>query len=71
MKNNILKLSLLALFFLAYTLPVMAQEEGENPNDPPAEDDVPIDNWQMLLVMVALAVGIYFVSKYRKPVQQG
>ena len=72
MKNNVLKFSLLALFFLTYTLPLMAQEDDE-PGDPFAGDDppTPIDNWEILLVMAAMAVGIYFVSKYRKPVQQG
>lgn len=66
MKNNVLKFSLIALFFFAYTLPVMAQED-DSPGEPTAEDDpqMPIDNWTILLVMVALALGIYFMRKYR------
>lgn len=66
MKNNILKFSLPVIFFLTYTLPVLAQD-GE-PGTPPAEDDpqTPLDNWQMLLVMVALIVGIYFLTRRKK-----
>lgn len=71
MKNNVLKFSLLALFFLTYTLPAWADIDPPESEDDPLYEEAPIDNWEILLVMAAIAVGIYFVSKYRKPVQQG
>ncbi len=61
MKNNILKFGLLALFFLAYTLPVMADLDNppdyDEDNDPPAQ----IDNWVLILSFAGIVLGIYFL----------
>jgi hypothetical protein len=66
MKNKILKSGFSVLAFLIFTLPILAQDD---PNDPYAGDDpheTPIDNWMLLLVFVALVIGIYFIVKARR-----
>lgn len=67
MKMNVLKSGLLGILWMVYSLPILA-----GPVDPPGEDDpiyedpTPIDNWMLLLLMGAVAVGIYFLVKYRR-----
>lgn len=63
MKNNVLKYALLAMMSLMFTLPALAQNEPPIDDDPPP---APIDNWVLLLVMAAVALGIYFIMKYNK-----
>ena len=66
MKNRILKFGLLAFFWAAYTLPVLADDGAE---DPPGDDDpspAPIDNWILLLVLAGIALGVYFIIRNRK-----
>jgi len=68
MKNRILKFGLLAFFWAAYTLPVLADDD---PNDPPGDGDddpspAPIDNWILILVFAAVAVGFYFLYKQNR-----
>ena len=65
-KNNIFKFGLLAFFFLAYSLPALADLDPPNNEDDPPYEEAPIDNWQLLLVMVAVAAGIYFLTRKRK-----
>lgn len=64
MKNNILKYGILAVLWVAYTLPAMAQFD---PVDPPADDDpvdpAPIDNWILVLVLAGIALGAYLIIK--------
>ncbi len=63
MKKDVLKYGLLAFFWLAYTLPAMA-----DPNDPDLDDDppAPIDNWALLLILAGVILGLYFIMKYRR-----
>lgn len=66
MRKTILKYGLLATLWFVYTLPAMA-----GPGDPPADDSqeqeaAPIDNWVTLLIIAAIAIGIYFIVRYRK-----
>lgn len=66
MKNNILKYGLVTCFWIVYTLPALA-----DPNDPDAgenDDEIqaPIDNWEVVLVIAAIVLGIYFITKHRK-----
>lgn len=70
MKNQILKFGLWAFLWMVYTLPAIAQ-----PDDPPTDEDpweepdpTPIDNWVLLLILAGVAVGVYFVVKYRRRV---
>lgn len=66
MKNNILKLSLPVIFFLIYTLPLMAQTiDPPDTSDDPEYQETPIDNWQILLLLAGIVVGLYFMRKYR------
>lgn len=65
MKKNILKFTILSLFSLIYTIPALATpgtggigDEDEEPSDP-----VFIDNWQLLLILFGVSVGIYFLNK--------
>lgn len=64
MKNNLLKYGLLAIMWLVTALPVLAF-----PGDPDDGDDplpAPIDNWMIILVLVAASIGIYFTMKYNE-----
>lgn len=64
MKRVIQKYGLLAFLWLAYTLPAFA-----DPNDPDDGDDppaAPIDNWLLLLILAGVALGIYFIMKYKR-----
>ena len=64
MKNNILKHTLLTFMCIAFSLPALA-----GPNDPDDGGDplpAPIDNWIILLILSAAAVGIYFIMKHNK-----
>lgn len=65
-KNNILKFSLLAFFFLTYTLPAWADLDNPKDEDDPPYQESPIDNWQMLLVIIGVVAGIYFLTRKRK-----
>lgn len=62
MKRKIHKYGLLAFLWLAYTLPAFA-----DPNDPDDSDDpqAPIDNWLLLLILAGVALGVYFIMKYK------
>lgn len=57
----------MAFLWAIFTLPAMA-----GPVDPPGEDDpiyedpTPIDNWMLLLILAGVAVGSYFLMKYRQ-----
>ncbi|MFA7687385.1 MAG: hypothetical protein WCY25_05935 [Moheibacter sp.] len=67
MKNNLLKFGLIAFFWVAYSLPLLAGPEDPDPgDDPPWEDPAPIDNGILVLILAAAAVGIYFLAKYRR-----
>lgn len=69
MKHNILKYGILAVLWVAYTLPAMAQFD---PVDPPADDDpapvdpAPIDNWILVLVLAGIALGAYLIIKQNR-----
>lgn len=66
MKNNILKFSLLAIFALINTLPLLAGPGGGGTEDDGEYDPVPVDNWILLLVLAAVAVGTFFILKNTK-----
>lgn len=64
MKNNILKYGLLAITWLATTIPALAF-----PGDPDDGDDplpAPVDNWILVLILAGAALGVYFILKYNK-----
>jgi len=67
MKNNITKFGLLALIWLVYIVPVTAGPvDPPGGEDPPYIDPTPIDNWLLMLVFAAIAIGSYFILKYRR-----
>jgi len=65
MKKNILRYSLLIIMWTAYTFPAMAYPEdpdsGEN-----EQEQTSIDTWELILVIVAVALAIYFLMKYKQ-----
>lgn len=66
MKNNLLKFVLLTLTWIASTLPALAF-----PDDPDDTEDplpTPIDDWVILLVLIAVTLGIYFMMKHKKSI---
>lgn len=66
MKNIFFKYGFTALFALLYTLPLIAQDPGTGGTDDEDPDPAaPIDNWVLLLVLAGIALGVYFVMKYR------
>lgn len=71
MKNKISKYGLLAILWLVYTLPVLAgppdsPDSGENEQE--MQDGTPIDNWELVLLVVAITIGFYFLMKHKKKI---
>lgn len=67
MKHNILKFALGSFFWVVYTLPLTAgPEDPDTGGDPPWEDPTPIDNWIWGLIMMGMAIGLYFFTKQRR-----
>jgi len=66
MKNYLLKILTFSLFFVIYTLPLMAQDGPGD--DPPIDDDphAPIDNWILPLAFAGILVAVYFILKRRQ-----
>lgn len=66
MKNRILKYGLWAFLWLVYMYPVWAYpgspESGENED----ETGAPIDNWQFLLIMVAIMLATHYLIRGKK-----
>ena len=62
MKKNITAL----VFFLFYTIPALADEDY--PENPDSHDDppVPVDQWMILLLILGLAIGFYFLKRKYK-----
>jgi len=60
------KITLLSLFFIIYSLPLLAQD-GE-PGDPDAGNDppAPIDNWVIFLIIAGIGVAVYFMLKRKQ-----
>lgn len=44
---------------------VPGSDEGEKEQ----LEETPIDNWQLLLMLVAISIGVYFLAKYRKKME--
>jgi len=67
MKKSILKYGASAIIWLVFTLSASAgpvdPPEGD---DPPHEGYAPIDSWELILVMAAIILGIYFLVNHRK-----
>lgn len=59
MKKNITTI----VFFLFYTIPALAEEEY--PQSPDSTDDLPVDQWMILLLILGLAIGYYFLKRYK------
>ena len=70
MKNKISKYGLLAILWLVYTFPAMAfpgsPDSGENEQE--MQDGTPIDNWELVLLVVAITIGFYFLMKHKKKI---
>lgn len=62
MKRGIQKYGFLAFLLLTNTLTVFAGPNDPDPSDDPA---APIDNWVMMLVIAGVALGVYFIMKYK------
>jgi hypothetical protein len=60
MKKNITALVL----FLICTIPALADEEY--PHNPDSTDDVPIDQWLILLLFLGMIIGFYFLKRKYK-----
>jgi len=64
MKNKILKYGTAAILWLVYVFPVMAfpgdPESGEN------DDEVPIDQWVIALILAGIILGIHYIGLRKK-----
>ena len=60
MKKNIITI----LFFLFCTIPALADEDY--PENPDSTDDVPLDQWMVLLLFLGVAIGFYFLKRKYK-----
>jgi len=67
MKNYLLKTVTFSLFFVIYTLPLLADDDGPG-GDPYAGDDphAPIDNWLLPLAVAGIVVAVYFILKQKR-----
>ncbi len=62
-------LLLLAVTFLTFIVQVKAQFEddgGPGGFDPPPDNDVPLDSYQWVMLILAIAYGVYIFRKHRK-----
>ncbi len=63
---KISKYSFVVLFWLFYTLPLYAfphdPESGENED----EQQASVDDWMFILMVMAIALAIYFTVRYKK-----
>lgn len=66
MKNNLLKFGLMTFFAMFYSLPLMANPGGDGGVGDEDEEPLPIDNWMLILLLAAIALGVYFTLKYNK-----
>lgn len=67
MKNKTLKNSILLILWLAYTFPVLADPLDPDPSeDPPYEDPTPIDNWEVLLIIMGIGCGYFLIRQYQR-----
>lgn len=59
MKNQIIKYTIILIFLISYTHPVLAE-----PNDPYAGDDpqTPIDGWLLWIILFGFLLGIYYLN---------
>ena len=68
MKMKILRNITSVIFYILSIVPALAEEE-EYPDHPPSGNDTPIDSWQLVLMLAAITIGIYFLAKYRKKME--
>jgi hypothetical protein len=72
MKNKILKYSLVLFFWMVSLVYVRADfplSPGSDENEDEQLEETPIDNWQLVLMLAAITIGIYFLAKYRKKME--
>jgi len=66
-------LLMLAITFLTFIVQVKAQfddgEGGPGDFDPPPDNDVPLDTYQWIMLVIAIGYGIYFFRKHQKKSQ--
>jgi len=65
MKIYILKLGF-ATFWGIYSFLLTNPDDPDSGDDPPWENQAPIDHWVLLLMFVAAALGIYFLLKAKQ-----
>lgn len=64
MKHKALHLSLFAFFWMAYTLPALAEPvTPPDEEDPVYQDPAPIDDWFPLLVFAGIILGMIYLVK--------
>lgn len=66
-------LLLLAITFLTFLVQLKAQFEddgGPGDFDPPPDNDVPLDTYQWVMLVLAIGYGLYIFNKHRKARQQ-
>lgn len=66
MKNNFLKFSLLACLTIFNVLPVLAGPGGGGTDDGSEYEDLPIDNWVLMLILAGVVIGIYFIAQSKR-----
>jgi hypothetical protein len=62
-------LLLLAITFMTFIVQVKAQFEddgGPGDFDPPPDNDVPLDSYQWIMLVLAIGYGLYIFNKHRR-----
>ena len=66
--KHIKYLLLLAIMFFSFIVQVKAQfddDGGPGDFDPPPDSDVPLDTYQWVMMLLAIAYGIYIYKKHQ------
>jgi len=67
MKKNILKYGFPAIIWFVFTLPALAgPADPPGSDDPPYQDPMPINSWELVLIMIAIIIGVYFLANHRR-----
>jgi polyferredoxin len=64
-------LLLLAITLFSFVVQVKAQFDDPPPDfDPPPDNDVPLDTYQWIMILLAIAYGIYIYKKHQHKLKQ-